>query len=57
MANQAFWELFLRRLEECKGHGYPYALIRPTREFMQKELKEGRVTQEVYDRFEQIIKR
>lgn len=57
MANQAFWDLFLKRLEECKGHGYPYAIIQPTREFMQKELKEGRVTQAVYDRFEQIIKR
>lgn len=57
MINQAFWELFLKRLEESKGNGYPYAIIKPTREFMQKELREGRITQEMYDRFEQIIKR
>lgn len=57
MINQAFWELFLKRIEENKGSGYPYAIIKPTREFMQKELREGHITQAIYDRFEQIIKR
>ncbi|MFA5130280.1 MAG: hypothetical protein WC477_05200 [Patescibacteria group bacterium] len=57
MINQAFWDLFLKRIEEYKGSGYPYAIINPTREFMQKKLREGRITQEIYDRFEQIIKR
>lgn len=57
MINQAFWELFLKKIEDSKGSGYPYAFIKPTREFMQKEHREGRITQEIYDRFEQIIKR
>jgi hypothetical protein len=57
MLNHAFWDLFLKKLEEGKGSGYPYAIIKPTREFMQKELREGRITQAIYNRFEQIIKR
>lgn len=57
MINHSFWELFLKKIEESKGSGYPYAIIKTTREFVLKELREGRITQAIYDRFEQIIKR